>query len=90
MGYAFLRWKADTLEIKDGCLQSKKGVIFIDKKTIPIEQISFISEKTDIIAQSMGFGTIQVQSSAFAKTIDYLFISNPGEFIKRVNEYKNK
>lgn len=88
MLWAILRWNLDKIEIKDGCLYSRMGIIFIDKKTIPLEQISMVSEKTDIIAQWLGFGTIEVQSSAFGKTISYPWINNPAEFIKRVNDYK--
>ena len=88
--YAYLRWKFDKIEIKDRCLYSKMGLIFIDKKTIPLEQISFISEKCDIISQSLGFASIQVQSSAFAKAITYPCIDKPQELIKFVNENKKR
>lgn len=88
LGFAFLRWKLDKIEIKEGCLCSRLGMIFIDKKTIPLEQISFIGEKTDIIAQWLGFGNIQVQSSAYAKAIEYPCIANPQNMIKYVNEHK--
>jgi uncharacterized membrane protein YdbT with pleckstrin-like domain len=88
MLWAILRWNLDKIEIKDGCLYSRMGVIFIDKKTIPLEQISMVSEKADIISQWLGFGTIEVQSSAFGKAISYPWIKNPAEFIKVVNDYK--
>lgn len=88
MLWAVLRWKLDKIEIKDGCLYSRMGIIFIDKKTIPLEQISFVSEKSDIISQWLGFSCIQVNSSAFGKAIEYPCIANPSEFIKVINEYK--
>lgn len=88
--WTWLRWKTDKLEVKDGCLCSKIGIIFIDKKTIPLEQISFITEKTDILSEWLGFGCIQVQSSAFSKAIQYPCIKNPGELIKFVNNNKHK
>jgi|GEM_PF-5570886 len=88
LGFAFLRWKLDVIEVKDGCLYSRLGIIFIDKKTIPLEQISFVTEKTDILSQWLGFGTIQVQSSAFAKAIEYSCIEKPQNMIKYINEHK--
>ena len=88
MLYAILRWNLDKLEIKDGCLYSRMGIIFIDKKTIPLEQISFVSEKTEIISQWLGFSCIQVNSSDFGKAIEYPCIANPSEFIKFINEHK--
>lgn len=86
--WTFLRWKLDKLEIRDGCLYSRTGVIFIDKKTIPLEQISFISVKTDIISEMQGFGCIQIQSSAFAKAVEFPCIKKPDELIKFVNDWK--
>lgn len=88
--WAFLRWKLDKIEIKEGCLYSRMGVIFIDKKTIPLEQISFVNEKTDIISELLGFGCIQVNSSAFGKAIEYPCIAKSSEFIKFINENKGK
>lgn len=90
MLYATLRWYLDKIIIKDGCLYSRMGVIFIDKKTIPLEQISFVSEKTNIISQWLGFSCIQVNSSAFGKAIEYPCIANPAEFIKVINDYKKE
>ena len=90
MIYTVLRWKLDKIEIKDGCLYSRIGVIFIDKKSIPLEQISFVSEKTDIISQWLGFSCIQVNSSAFGKAIEYPCIANPAEFIQFINDYKKQ
>ena len=87
--WTWLRWKLDVLEIKDGCLYSRMGVICIDKKTIPLEQISFISVKTDVLSEAMKFGCIQVQSSAFAKAIQYPCIKNPDELINFVNAHKS-
>mgnify|MGYP007065376858 FL=1 len=88
MLWAILRWNLDKIEVRDGALYSRMGIIFIDKKTIPIEQISFVSEKTDIISQWLGFSCIQVNSSAFGKAIEYPCIANPSEFIKYINDYK--
>ena len=88
-GITYLRWELDKIEVKDGCLYSRIGVISIDKKSIPLEQISFIGETTDIISQWIGFGNIQVQSSAFAKAIEYSCIANPQGLVKYVNEYKS-
>lgn len=87
---AYLRWKSDILEIKDGCIYSRTGVIFLDKKTIPIDKISFITEKSNILSEKIGFGMIQIQSSAYAKEITYPYIVNPSEFIQKVNEIKEK
>ena len=87
--YAFLRWKLDKIEVKEGCLYSRLGIIFIDKKTIPLEQISYIGESTNLIAQWLGFGDIQVQCSAFAKAIEYPCIINAQELIKIINDNKS-
>ncbi|MBS5801493.1 MAG: PH domain-containing protein [Brachyspira sp.] len=88
MLWAILRWNLDKIEIKDGCLYSRMGIIFIDKKTIPLEQISFVSEKADIISQWLGFACVQVNSSAFGKAIEYPCIAKPSEFIRFINEHK--
>lgn len=88
MIWAILRWKFDKIEMKEGCLYSKMGIIFIDKKTIPLEQISFVSEKMDIISQLLGFACIQVNSSAYGKAIEYPCIANSSEFVKTFNEFK--
>ena len=86
--WAFLRWKLDKIEVKDGCLQSRIGILVIDKKTIPLEQISFVTEKQDIISQLLGFACIQVNSSAFGKAVEYPCIANPSEFVKFINDSK--
>lgn len=88
MLWAVLRWKLDKIEIKEGCLYSRMGVLFIDKKTIPLEQISFVSEKSDIISQWLGFSCIQVNSSAFGKAIEYPCIAEPSKFIEVINQNK--
>lgn len=85
---AFLRWKLDKIEVKNGCLYSRMGLFSIDKKTIPLSQISFISEKTNILAQCFGFSTIEIQSSAFAKDIFYPCIANASAFVDFVNSHK--
>lgn len=88
--WAALRWKLDKIKIKDGCLYSREGVIFINKKTIPLEQISLVSEKSDILSEWLGFGVIEIQSSAFGKSINYPCIANPAEFIQFINDYKKQ
>lgn len=86
LGWTALRWKLDKIEYKDGCLYSRIGVIFIDKKAIPLERISMVSEKTDIIAELLGFGNLVVQSSASDSTIVYSCIKKPAEFISFLNK----
>lgn len=88
MLYTFLRWKFDKIEFKDGCFYSRIGLIMINRKSIPIEQISFIDIKADFISEAMHMGTIQVQSSAFAKAISYNFIKEPEKITQYVNAYK--
>lgn len=88
MFWALLRYKLDKIEVKDGLLCSRIGVIAIDKKTIPLDQISFITVRNDIISEWMGFGCIEVQSSAFAKAISYLYIKNPQGLVDFVNKNK--
>lgn len=88
MLYAFFRWKLDKIEIKDGCLYSRMGIIFIDKKTIPLDKISFVTEKSDIISELLKFACIQVNSSAFGKDIEYPCIANPTKFVDYINNYK--
>lgn len=86
--WGLLRWKLDKIEIKDGNLYSRMGIIFIDKKTIPLDKISFITEKTDIISEWLKFGAIQINSSAFGKAIEYPCIKNPQGFIDFFNKAK--
>jgi membrane protein YdbS with pleckstrin-like domain len=86
--WAFFRWKLDKIEIKDGCLCSRLGIIIIDKKTIPLEKISFVSEKQDIISEMLGFACVQIQSSADSNAIIYPCIANSAEFVKKINELK--
>lgn len=88
--WAFLRWKFDKIEIKDGCLYSRLGVISIDKKVIPLDKISFASEKTDILGQLIGVGSLIIQSSASGGEIVYAYIDRPSEFIRMLNEAKEK
>lgn len=90
MLWALLRWNLDKIEIKEGCLYSRTGIIVIDKKTIPLEKISFVTEKSDIISESLKFACIQINSSAFGKAIQYPCIANPAEFIKFINDYKKE
>lgn len=86
LGWTALRWKLDKIEYKDGCLYSRMGVIFIDKKAIPLERISMVSEKTDIIAELLGFGSLAIQSSASDSTIVYPCIQKPTDFINFLNK----
>lgn len=86
--YTFLRMKLDKIYIKDGCLYSRLGIILIDKKAIPLQQISFITVKADIISEWLKMGCIQIQSSAFASEIRYLYIKNPDKMVEFVNNYK--
>lgn len=86
--WAALRWKFDKIEIKDGCLYSRIGIINIDKKTIPLEKISMINEKSDIISQWLDFGVIEIQSSAFGKSIQYPCIKHPVGLIEFYNKSK--
>ena len=86
--WAFFRWKLDKIEIKDGCLCSRLGIIIIDKKTIPLEKISFVSEKQDIISEMLGFACVQIQSYADSNAIIYPCIANSAEFVKKINELK--
>ncbi len=88
--YTFLRIKFDKIEVKEGCLYSRMGLIIIDKKTIPLEQISFISIKADILSEMMHMGSIEVQSSAFAKAIRYLWIKEPQNLIDFINRCKKE
>lgn len=90
MGWAVLRYKLDVIEYKDGCLYSRLGVLNIDKKAIPIDKISMVSEKTNIIAQLLGFGSLEVQSSAFNSTIIYTCIEKPTDFITFLNNKMQK
>ena len=60
--WAVLRWKLDKLEIKDGCLYSRTGILNIDKKSIPLEKISIINIKSDIISEALNFGQIEVKN----------------------------
>lgn len=86
--YTFLRIKLDKIYIKDGCLYSRLGVILIDKKAIPLKQISFITVKADIISEWLKMGCIQIQSSAIASDITYLYIKEPDKMVEFVNNYK--
>lgn len=86
--YTFLRWKLDKIYIKDGCLYSRLGIIIIDKKAIPIKQISFITVKADIVSEWLKMGCIYVQSSAFSNDIRYLYIKDPDKMVSVVNNLK--
>lgn len=89
--WASLRWKLDIIQIKEDCLYSRIGVIFIDEKNIPLEQISFISQHKNIISSLLKCSDIQIQSSALGNNniIQYRDIANAEEFISIINETKN-
>lgn len=86
--WALLRWKLDKIEIKDDVLYSRMGIICIDKKTIPLNKISFVTEKSDIISEWLGYSCIQVNSSAYGKAIEYPCIANSTEFVNIINNYQ--
>ena len=87
--WAFLRYKFDKVEIKDGQLYSRLGLINIDTKTIPLNKISMVSVKSDIFSELLGFGVIQVQSSAFNSTISYPYIKDAKKAAEIINEQLN-
>lgn len=82
----WLRWHFDTIEVKDGCLYSRNGIIFIKKEIIPLEKISYLSEETNLIGHIIKCGSLVIQSSADGRKIIYPLIYNPTDFIKKVNE----
>lgn len=84
--WALLRYKFDKIEIDENQLYSRLGLLNIDIKTIPLNKISMVSVKTDIISQLFGFGTIAVQSSAISSTIMYPFIDNASEIVNQINK----
>lgn len=84
--HTLLRWQFDKIEYSDGFLNSRIGIISIDKKSIPLNKISMVSEQTNIIAQLFGFGDILVQSSAASSDIKYKYIDKPQDFVKFMNE----
>lgn len=90
--WAFLRWKFDIIGIKNGNFYSRLGIIFIDKKMIPIEQISFISQRQNFISNLLKCSNIEIQSSAIGNNniIKYSDIANAEEFISIINDTKNK
>ena len=85
----WLRWRFDTIEVKDGCLYSRIGILKIKKEIIPLEKISYLSENTNLIGQLIKCGSLVIQSSADGKEIVYPLIYNPSEFIKKVNQFNN-
>ena len=82
----WLRWHFDTIEVKDGCLYSRNGILLIKKEIIPLEKISYLSEETNLIGSLVKCGSLVIQSSADGRKIVYPLIYNPAEFIKKVNE----
>lgn len=84
--FGFLRYKVDKIEIRENQLYSRLGLLNIDIKTIPLDKISMVSVKTDIMSQLFNYGTIVVQSSAVNSTIIYPFIENPTEIVKEINK----
>lgn len=84
--WALLRYKFDKIEIDETQLYSRLGLVNIDIKTIPLNKISMVSVKTNIITQLLNFGTIEVQSSALNSTIMYPFIDNASEIVTQINK----
>lgn len=82
----WLRWQFDKIEVKNGCLYSRIGIILIKKEIIPLDKISYLSENTNLIGQIFKCGSLVIQSSADGKQIVYPLIYNPSEFIKKVNQ----
>ena len=83
--WALLRYKFDKIEIDENQFYSRLGLLNIDIKTIPLNKISMVSAKTDIISQLLGFGTIEVQSSAMNSTIMYPYIDNVSDVVNKIN-----
>ncbi len=85
IAYGLLRYKYDKIKIENGTFYSRFGLLNIDTKTIPLNKISMVSVKQDIIARLLNFGTIELQSSANNSTISYPFIKNADEIVKQIN-----
>ena len=65
----WLRWHFDTIEVKEGCLYARNGIILIKKEIIPLEKISYLSENTNLIGQLIKCGSLVIKSSADGKEI---------------------
>ena len=87
IGYGIARYKADKIEIADGQFFSRLGLFNIDIKTIPLSKISMVSVKTNLFTALLGYGTIEIQSSALNSTIEYPYIKNPVETVKEINKF---
>lgn len=83
--WAFLRFKLDKIEIKNGQLYSRIGLINIDTKTIALNKISMVSAKKNLITMLFDFGTIEIQSSAINSTITYPYIANITQIVNIIN-----
>lgn len=83
--WAWGRYKYDKLEIRDNQLYSKFGIFNVDVKTIPLNRISMVSAKTDVISEAFGFGTLQIQSSASNSTISYPYVKDVHKVVEIIN-----
>lgn len=88
LGYAFLRWKLDKIEIVDGILKSREGLICINKKAIPLDKISMVNTNTNFISEMLHAGDLIVQSSAENNAIKYSCIENPEIIVDFINKNK--
>lgn len=87
--WAILRFKFDVIKIDDKQLYSRFGLINIDEKMIPLNKISCINVKSDIISNMLGFGILSIQSSALNSEIMYPFIENASKAVTMINEKIN-
>lgn len=85
IGYALLRYKLDKIEIVNDTLYSRFGVFNVDIKTIPLNKISMVSIKKDLIGSMLGYSTIEVQSSALDSSISYSFIKEAESVVNEIN-----
>lgn len=85
IGYALLRYKLDKIEIVNDTLYSRFGVFNVDIKTIPLNKISMVSVKKDLIGSMLGYSTIEVQSSALDSSISYSFIEEAESVVNEIN-----
>lgn len=85
IGYALLRYKLDKIEIVNDTLYSRFGVFNVDIKTIPLNKISMVSIKKDLIGSMLGYSTIEVQSSALDSSISYSFIEEAESVVNEIN-----
>lgn len=86
IAYGLLRYKFDKIEINDNQFYSRLGLFNIDIKTIPLNKISMVSAKKDIISTLLNYGTIEIQSSAISSKIAYPFIENVNSVVEQINQ----